>query len=62
MLWNTILYFSPPQKLFFVFKKINKSLRKGGILIFDFKDFLKYISLNEFKYNLKRKLIKKVIV
>lgn len=58
MLWNTILYFSPMERLSLVLKKINKSLKTRGILIFDFKDFLNYILLNEFKFNLERKLVK----
>lgn len=59
MVWNTLLYFSPPSNLSGLFKKVKSLLNEEGIFIFDFKSFPLYISNNEFKSNLERTYEKK---
>ena len=54
MLWNTILYFSPPENLIKVFKKVNKLLTPGGLIIFDFRSFFNHIVTKNFQSILRR--------
>ncbi len=58
MLWNTILYFSPPEKLIDVFRIINNVLSAGGLFIFEFRSFSNHVFLNDFKPMLERSLEK----
>jgi SAM-dependent methyltransferase len=58
MLWNTLLYFSPPKNLPKILNKVNKQLCKDGLFLFEFRSFYEHIINGEFKEKLKRELKK----
>lgn len=58
VLWNTILYFSPPKNVKNVIKKLKKHLNPGGVFIFDFRSFYNHIKKKDFKKNLTRQIFK----
>jgi SAM-dependent methyltransferase len=59
ILWNTLLYFSPPRKLDTVFDNVKRNLYPDGIVLIDFRSFQDHIDHGEFQEQLVRDLEEK---